>query len=635
MNDIKFENDIKSEHAVALAPVDFMGFDESEIERSIIERFERIALRFAERVAVESSEQSLTYAALNHSANQVAQAILTRLGESMEPVALLFDHNASLIVALLAVLKAGKAYVVLDQTHPPARLAAQVEEIQIRLLVTDQSYVVKAEQILPTPGGIVTMETVGECAEAAHNPGIHLPGDQPAALYLTSGSTGAPKAVARKQSTILHRIWYETKEDQLNAQDHIGLIFACSYAASSHDLFSALLSGACLCLYDIRRQGIVGLADWLRQSEITRLHIAAPLFRQFLNSLQPSDFFPAMRYMTPASQQIYKSDLTRYWQHFPATSLLVSRFASSETGIICRLLVTPETEISGNVVPVGYPLPGKEVFILDESGNQLGADQIGEIAVRSRYLAAGYWGKPQLTEEKFRSNGDASEPTIYRMGDWGRLRADGCLEFLGRKDEMVKIRGFRVELGEIEAALYTLPMVKAAAVIAHKRPETAEKPSEAMLIAYLVANTQPEPTPATLRAALANILPEAMIPARFVLLEALPMTPNGKIDRKSLPLLSDQLQWQRPPSDTPYLPPRTPIEVTLVSIWQEVLGVQPIGVDDRFLELGGDSLRSMQVHARIFSQLQTNVPARLLFECATIADLAVAITAYHAAQLVE
>ena len=293
-----------------------------------------------------------------------AQAILTRLGESMEPVALLFDHNASLIVALLAVLKAGKAYVVLDQTHPPARLAAQLEEIHIRLLVTDQSYVVKAEQILPTPGGIVTMETVGECAKAAHNHGIHLPGDQPAALYITSGSTGAPKAVARKQSTILHRIWYETKEDQLNAQDHIGLIFACSYAASSHDLFSALLSGACLCLYDIRRQGIVGLADWLRQSEISRLHIAAPLFRQFLNSLQPSDFFPAMRYMTPASQQIYKSDLTRYWQHFPTTSLLVSRFASSETGIICRLLVTPETEISGNVVPVGYPFPGKEAFIL-------------------------------------------------------------------------------------------------------------------------------------------------------------------------------------------------------------------------------------------------------------------------------
>ena len=200
---------------------------------------------------------------------------------------------------------------------------------------------------------------------------------------------------------------------------------------------------------------------------------------------------------------------------------------------------------------------------------------------------------------------------------------------------MVKIRGYRVELGEIEAALYTLPTVKAAAVIAHKRPETAEKPSEAMLIAYLVANTQPAPTPATLRAALANILPEAMIPARFVLLEDLPMTPNGKIDRKSLPLLTDQLQWERPQSDTPYLPPRTPTEMTLVNIWEEVLGIRSIGVNDRFLELGGDSLRSMQVHARIVSQLQTNVPARLLFECATIAELAVAITAHQAAQMGE
>ena len=270
---------------------------------------------------------------------------------------------------------------------------------------------------------------------------------------------------------------------------------------------------------------------------------------------------------------------------------------------------------------------------MDEDGNALGPDQIGEIAVRSRYLAGGYWGKPELSKEKFVTNGSANEQPLYRMGDWGRMGADGCLEFLGRKDEMVKIRGFRVELGEVEAMLYTLPMVKAAAVVVHKRPVPAEQAAEPEIIAYLVPNTQPVPTTSALRTALAVRLPDYMIPVRFIMVDQLPMTPNGKIDRKALPPLDDNTYRERPFLDTAYVPPRTPMEELVVAIWQEVLDVESVGVDDHFLDLGGNSLRVMQVHARLVNQVHGDLPARLLLECATVAEMALRITQQQAAQV--
>lgn len=614
------------------APAAFTGFAIREIERPINERFETIVQRYPHHIAVQSAEQNLTYAALNRAANTLAHAMVAELGEGHEPVALLFDHTAALIVALMAVLKAGKAYLVLDPTHPTDRLATRLGELQIRLLVTSAVYAAVAAQIVPASSGLLNLDTLAVTDETAQNLGIFPPADQAAGLFSTSGSTGAPKTVARKHHTLLHRVWLETTEEQFSANDRFALLYTCSYAASANHLFCALLNGAQLCLYDIRAQGTAGLAAWLQQNRITCMQIAAPLFRQFLNTLQSTDVFTTMRQVIPSSQQIYKSDVTRFWAHFPATCKLISRFSASETAIVCRMVITPETEISGHVVPVGYPVPGKEVLILDEAGNPLGPDQVGEIAVRSRYLAGGYWGKAALTKEKFITHGSDDDQALYRMGDWGRMRPDGCLEFLGRKDEMVKIRGYRVELGEVEAALYTLPMVKAAAVVAHKRAKPGEPAGDPAIIAYLVPRTQPSPMTHALRTALAATLPDYMLPVQFIMLQQLPMTPNGKIDRKALPPLSDDAQQERPLLDIPYAPPRTPLEETLVNIWQEVLGVEPVGIDDHFLDLGSNSLCVMQVHARLFSQLQSELPAHLIFACTTVAEMALLITQQQAAQ---
>ena len=611
------------------------GFTVDEIDRSINERFEMIVQRYPDQIAVQSAEQRLTYTVLNGMANTLARLIIAELGHGSEPVALLFDHTTALIVGVMAVLKAGKAYLVLDPIHPPERLAARLADLQVRLLVTSQDYAPLATRIVPAGSRLLQGERLTVTPASAQNLGMIPLANDAAGLFSTSGTTGEPKTVARKHNTLLHRVWLETSEEQFHINDCFALLFRCTYAASANHLFCALLNGARLCLYDIRGKGVAGLAAWLQENEITCMQITAPLLRQFFSTLQPTDFFATMRQVIPVGQQIYKSDLTRFWAHFPATCRLISRFAASETAAICRMVITPETQISGNVVPVGYPVPGKEVLILDEAGNPLGPDEVGEIAVRSRYLAAGYWGKPVLTQEKFVTTGSDDEAPLYRMGDWGRMRADGCLEFLGRKDEMVKIRGFRVELGEVEATLHTLPMVKAAAVVAQRRVMPGEPTDVPEIIAYLVPNTEPAPTTSALRKALAATLPDHMIPVRFVLLAQLPMMPNGRIDRKALPPLDDNTYRERPFLDTAYVPPRTPMEELVVAIWQEVLDVESVGVDDHFLDLGGNSLRAMQIHTRLVNQVPGDLPARLLFECATVAEMALLLTQRAAMQLPE
>lgn len=607
------------------------SFVVEDAEGSIIKRFDEIAHNQPEQIAVQSAEQTLTYGELRQFANQLAYQIIEQVGEGTQPIMLLFDHTAQLIVSIIGVLKAGRAYVAMDPANALGRLTEQVDLLQTPLMVTSDTYAALATQISDTTPVILNLATSTEDISREQDPGIFLSPSQPAVLFFTSGSTGTPKAVARKQSALLYRVWFDTMEDELNPTDRISLLYQCSYAASVNSIFNALLNGAQLCLYDIHRNGVTGLAAWLRQSEITRLHIAAPLFRQFLYSLEKADFFPAMRQVVPASQQIYKSDVIRFWSHFPDTCKLISRFSASETGTICRMVVTPTTEIEGDVVPVGYPMPGKEVLILDEAGDPLEPGQIGEIAVRSHYLAAGYWNDAGLDQEKFRTDTTGHAPPLYRMGDWGRMRLDGCLEFLGRQDEMVKIRGYRVELGAVEAMLHTLKMVKAATVTAYHRPGKDETIGNSELVAYIVAHTQPTPTTSTLRTLLAANLPDYMMPSHFIFLDSLPLLPNGKVDRKALPAP----QATRPTLDNPYLPPCTPWEECIVTIWQEVLGVNPVGVNDHFLDLGGSSLRAMQVHARLVNHFQHDLPARLLFECATVAEMALVLMQQAAKQLDE
>ncbi|MCP4403386.1 MAG: AMP-binding protein [bacterium] len=276
-------------------------------------------------------------------------------------------------------------------------------------------------------------------------------------------------------------------------------------------------------------------------------------------------------------------------------------------------MLDQQTDLPEHTVPVGYAIEDKEILLLDDNRQPVGVNEIGEIAIKSRYLSPGYWRQPEITDLVFLPDPDGGDERIYLSGDMGRMSADGCLEHLGRKDAMVKIRGQRVEIGAIEMALCALDNIKEAVVMARESPQ-----GENVLVAYVVPETQPAPTAAIVRYALANRLPDYMIPTWRVPLKNLPRLPNGKIGRQSLP----QPDWQNPQVETPYIAPRTELERQLTAIYRNILGVETIGAQDNFFELGGHSLSAGQILAEVSALSGKHLPLTAMFQYPTVEQLA-------------
>jgi acyl carrier protein len=271
-------------------------------------------------------------------------------------------------------------------------------------------------------------------------------------------------------------------------------------------------------------------------------------------------------------------------------------------------------------VPIGYPIQDIEIRLLDDAGRPVGFDEVGEIAILSSYLSPGYWNDPELTDEKFRDEADGAR-RMFLSGDLGLMRPDGCLLHKGRKDSQVNIRGFRIEIGEIELALLEHGNVKETVVVLRE-----DRPGDKRLVAYLVPEQTPGPTVGEMRRTLANRLPDYMIPATFVTLDALPRLPSGKVDRLGLP----KAGMRRPNLDQPYVGPRTPLEKALVGMWAEVLELGEIGMHDRFLELGGDSLKAIRIVSRVIAHFQVDIPLTALFDSPTVGDMALAVVKHQA-----
>jgi acyl carrier protein len=373
--------------------------------------------------------------------------------------------------------------------------------------------------------------------------------------------------------------------------------------------------------FDLQKEGLIHLAAWLIQEGITIYSSAVSVFRHFVSTLTGTETFPALRVIYTGSEPVTKRDVELYKAHFPPTCIFINTLGANETSTICQYFIDQSTSIPGNIVPVGYPVQDKTVLLLDEEGKEVGTNTIGEIAIKSRYLALGYWQKPELTQTVFRADPQGGEEQIYHTGDLGRLLPDGCLEHLGRKDFQVKIRGYRVEVAEIEMALLDLAMIKEAIVIVQE-----EQPGEKQLVAYVVPHPKDTLSLKALRSSLREKLPAYMLPATFVVLDALPRTPNGKIDRRALPAPSSI----RPERETHFVMPRTPIEETLATIWAEVLGVEPIGIHDHFFELGGHSLLATQIITRIVHTFRIELPIRSLFEAPTVEAMARIIMQHQA-----
>ena len=414
--------------------------------------------------------------------------------------------------------------------------------------------------------------------------------------------------------TLLHGVMRRTRGFRIGPDDRLTL-FSSGTTQALMNILSALLNGASLHPLPLKQAGINQLASWLRQEEITIYHAASPLFRHFISTLTGKETFPRLRLVRLASDTVHPLDVELYRAHFGPECLLVNGLSTTETGTTCLYFMDKSTPVSRENVPVGYALEGMEILVLDADGIERDEGE-GEIAIRSQYLSPGYWGRPELTRAAFVPDPRGSDARVYRTGDVGRLHPDGCLEHLGRRGSRVQIRGYSVEISEVETALRALEEVREAVVVPRDEPQ-----GHTELIAYVVPATVPATPRTLLRRSLAALLPDYMVPAAFVLLEALPMTANGKVDRRALSALEPT------PLElgTPYVAPRTDIEARLALLWSEILGIERVGIHDDFFTLGGHSLLAMQLLVRVRETCHVDIPLATLVNSPTIAALAHAI----------
>jgi amino acid adenylation domain-containing protein len=601
----------------------YKEFRKHEIEQSIPERFEEMVRRYPGRLAIKMDDRRLTYDELNQAANRVAHRILEVRRTGGEPVALLLEHGVNIITGILAVLKTGSPYVALDPYFPPDRLRYILQDSRANLVLVDGQNSRFANLLELDSARLLDFDALEDSWSTA-NLGLAMSPDAISHLIYTSGSTGKPKGVIQNHINILQETMVYTNGFHISERDRMTLLASCASGQGAKNAFAALLSGASLFPLEVKSRGLKQVIRHLIEENITSYHSSVTLFRQWVGALTGAERFPDLRLIRLASQQVIKKDVESYKRHFADHCILVNALSSSETGTFRWFFINKETSIDHDEVPVGYPLDDKTALLINDDGEETKRGDIGEIAIRSRYLSPGYWCQLELTESKFSPN-PASQERTYHTGDLGRLFADGCLIHVGRKGLRVKIRGYSIEIAEIEKALMEHDKVKDTGVVAWDDGQ-----EEKYLVSYLVPHPNSALNVDELRAFLKLKLPDYMIPVAFIFMDSLPLT-NGKLDRQALP----KPEGKRPQLQVPYVDPRSETEQRLVEIWEQVLQRRPVGINDNFFDLGGHSLAASRVLSRAMQLFQVELPIKAFSESSTVAEMAALIERCEATRASE
>ncbi len=581
-------------------------------EQDIPTRFREVARCLPDHPAVLDESGATTYAALDGRSDRLAAQLVVRFGLDAEPVALLLPHTALAAAGILGVLKAGKFYVPLDPLTETGAQRTTLHGSAARILLTTTDFLSIAGSIAQPETHILTIDT-SDCAPDAAPPRLTIGASACASLTFTSGITGQPKGVIWRHGGWLNRCRQSVQYDHIGPADRVNQSFSPAFALYSTITLITLLNGATLCFHSPGVLGLVELFSWLNDRAITLFFAPVSLIRDLLASNRALPRLPTVRAILLGGQTFLYRDLVGLPDLVSPDCVITNRLSMSELQLVTRYVIDLQgIKPSADPVPVGFACEGNEVMIWDADGNPAPPGEVGQIVARSRFLAAGYWNEPELTAAKFLPDPDGGDRRTLLTGDLGRMRPDGCLEYLGRKDLMVKIRGYRVEPEAIESALLKQASIQECVVAA--RPG---RDGQARLIAYYVAASQPAPTISELRGWLAQSLPAYMIPARFVLLERLPRNANGKIDRQALPPPGHA----RPEFDVPFVAPRSELERQLADLWAELLELDEVGIEDNFFDLGGDSLLAMNLALHI-EQRYGQPLAPTFFANPTIADLA-------------
>ncbi|MFT4433836.1 amino acid adenylation domain-containing protein [Caballeronia sp. 15715] len=569
--------------------------------------FEGHAATTPDAPALLFNDDLLTYRELDERANQLAHR-LVKLGVGPEvKVGIGLERSAEMVVGLLAILKAGGAYVPLDPEYPSERLAYMIGDSGVQLLLTQRAVRERLSRHLPPDDActVLELDVLNTSDEPLHCPNVQIHADNLAYVIYTSGSTGRPKGAANRHGALFNRLAWMQVAYPLDATDTVLQKTPFSFDVSVWEFFWPLMVGARLALAGPGdHRDPARLVELIDRFNVTTLHFVPPMLQAFIASLDSdSDVCESLRQII-CSGEALPATLQDRALHRLSHAQLHNLYGPTEAAID----VTHWTCHAGDpVVPIGRPIANVSTHVLDQSMNRLPVGVAGELYLGGAGLARGYLNRPGLTAERFMPDPFNEGGRLYRTGDLARWREDGALDYLGRLDHQVKIRGFRIELGEIEAVLQTLPGVDEAVVMAQ------DCPAGKRLVAYVTARAGHALQRDLLIARLHDVLPEHMVPSAWVELDRLPLSPNGKVDRRALPLPAQtERVWEAPQGD---------IEPVLARIWQEVLGVERVGRDDNFFELGGDSILSLLIVERV-RLAGWKVTPRHLFERQTVMQLA-------------
>ena len=583
-------------------------------EALIHQLIEKQVQRSPDAPAVLYENRSLTYSELNRKANQLAHLLTARGVVPDQKVGLCVERSLEMVIGLLGILKAGGAYVPLDPGYPADRLSFMLRDASPGVLLTQRGL---KEQLPPTTAALFFLdddwpETDPYDSSDLDPEALNLTSGNLSYVIYTSGSTGTPKGAMNEHRAVSNRIIWMQDEFGLNSTDRVLQKTPFSFDVSVWEFFWPLMSGACLVV--ARPHGHRDpdyLNSIIKEAEITTLHFVPSMLQLFLDQIRAADC-AGIRRVFCSGEELSVALQNSFIKLLPQARLY-NLYGPTEAAVDvtrwdCR------TQEPGTRVPIGSPIANVQIHILNSAGGTVHSGDIGEIHIGGIGVGRGYHNRPALTAERFVADPFSHDGALrlYKTGDLGRLRTDGAIEYLGRNDDQVKIRGFRVEPGEIDAALRSAPGVKDAVTVAREGPQGLRR-----LIAYVVTDTSvAEASARELREYLADRLPAHMVPALFVQLAEMPLTPSGKTDRRALPEPDEPAQ---PLSIS--LPGDTTEEV-LIAVWRNALKVERIGVDDNFFELGGDSLMSIEMIGVVAEALELELPFMAAFQYPTIRELA-------------
>ena len=574
--------------------------------RSLGDALHEVARTLPEQVAIEDDERSLTFQELVHAIDGVAGAVRAREPDSTAAVTVVVDHGIDSVVAILGVITAGRIAVPVDARDPLDRLTEIHLDARSSLVVTHERCVTAARS-LAAGSPILLVDDLDPSEQPADRAAVDAvtDGAGPAMLLFTSGSTGTPKGVVIGAANVVDNALQVAYVHELGPDDRMAVPGSLAFGASHTRIFAALISGARVNLYDLRERGPGVIPEWVNRHGITVMLFVPSVLRAVLD-YAPDAHMDTVRLVTFGGEALYGRDVRSARRLFRSDTVFRNRLSSTESHGMAGRIVTGDDDDLDGIVPVGDIEPWLDARIVDDDNEDVPDGQVGRLVVTGRDLALGYWNDPALTAERFVDLPDGRR--TFFTSDLVRRRADGALEHVGRADDRLKVRGAMVSPMEAERALSQLEDVSVAAVKGAPADDGGQR-----LVAYVVPERGASPSPWSIRRELAALVPPHMVPGTVVLLDALPLDPRGKVDRGALPV--------PPVTRRPY---RAPVgrEQDLANIFGDVLGVDQIGLDDDFFELGGDSLAAVELLVMVDEQFGVQLPPSTLLDAPTVATLA-------------